>query len=765
MRIAFALATLLVPSVGVAAITPTGVESVAPGSVIAHKNTVQSPSDFRIYSNSPSFQECRVVNEILSCAPSVELSISNGTTAQSVFLVDASSYAGKHVVADACHGRILQASLGAMGNDRTLSPILTEWEDSNNVSIPMQRPAAVAVAPGAAGLIFTEGETPTGNAFNQECLAPEELDPPGGAVVFAQNPWQGSQNQSFVTYLEAGDEEEQVPPDASRATTFYATDTVTQLWVVNGSVGEGDNASRSGRFRSYDLGDGGVLSLSRDWEIPEGVLSELYPDEGTGIGDPIQVAAVTDSSGVKVLLGGPKGIAAFSFEGDYLGPLWLDIDRGEELASASALVSMTHAADGSTVYALFSGGATDAAGNAGEIVAWWDGDSLADLLSRELRVDGDLQTLTTCREADDPEQNVGWRCPTIKSAMIAAWQGQKIEVDSGVYAELAYFYLRPVDLVANGDVTLIAPDESGGVAFDSVRSPGASLEGFVVTGGVGFERQADGHRYGGAVLSSNSEAKIYRSLIVDNMAEYGSAVAMFGSGRVRLENTALVHNRTLTSGVFYATDSNYEPDGLRGVEGLSLEFEHASVGGNCVQDGDGGGLFNLTGTELVVLDSIVANNDHGDTLLVVDSSSGLEVDGSDIYGLNSPVPKKTLEGFGSNNFSADPLFNDYPLYDLTLEANSPARVKGGELGAFGGLDDQLDWGNLEALEPILFQCPNPPGDDDDDATDDDDDSASHEHLVLPSGLSCDCTSDLSGGAGVGLLWLGAFGVTRRRRKG
>ena len=38
-------------------------------------------------------------------------------------------------------------------------------------------------------------------------------------------------------------------------------------------------------------------------------------------------------------------------------------------------------------------------------------------------------------------------------------------------------------------------------------------------------------------------------------------------------------------------------------------------------------------------------------------------------------------------------------------------------------------------------------------------------IAFPSGLSCDCTSDLRGGAGVGLLWFGAFGVPRCGRKG
>ena len=478
--------TLFSPTSVRAAVEPTGVmELSSPGSTLAHKNAA-GVYEVRVYDNGPGFRDCRVVNTSgdYACIARVPLQIDGGNSSDPVFLVDASSAAGKHVVADACSGLLLEVST-SIANPTSVGAwsIIKDWLRDENEEVELERPTAVVVHPSGAALLFSEGASITGDAWVARCDPPQPVSPPSGSVVFVDEPWyvplEDRGVTSFATLIEGGYGESQAHPEATRALTIYQSGAASEVWVVTGAAagGEGDGGA-SARFRRYDMSQSNAQGLPPEigpsWEIPNTLLEDIYPGHG-GLGQPIQVAALSDPSGARVLLAGQNGILAFTLDGQCLGPLWLEFDRGIRLAGASSLVGLTQALDGSRVHALFGRGNVDSEGNRGELLAYWDGDSVPSEPTFELRVLNESE-LDRCL----PLARAGgqMRCPSISSALVAAWKGQSIVVEDGVYHDVAYFHGRGLSLSAEhpGSVTLIATDGLPAVGFVSVPSPGADLD-------------------------------------------------------------------------------------------------------------------------------------------------------------------------------------------------------------------------------------------------------------------------------------------------
>jgi hypothetical protein len=754
------LGSFLVPSLAGAAIEPSATETVAASSTIAYKNNATNLFELRVYNNTPAFRDCRVQvsDGAYSCSSiEVQISLSAPGDRDDVFLIAASSLGGRHVIADACSGRLLQVSLSVIDQSYTAYPIVDQWTLETS-SVDLQRPTAVVIHPSEQALLFSEGASITGWEW-LVCNSEDPLQPPSGAVVYIADPWvvapvDEERGSATLVLLEGGYMDGQLHPDTTRALAIYKTNTTAELWVVTGSLVSDEGEPRSAVFRRYDISGGGAPPLLGEWEIPTNVLHSLYPGHG-GAGEPLSIAPFTDPSGTRLILAGSGGIVALSVPnpGDeihYLGPLWLSFDRGAALQNAAEVISLTHALDGSRIHALFSSreDAEAPGGNRGTLLAYWDADAVPSEPSAQLIVQpGDENGGCLPVDAGLFE----WSCGTVSSALISAWWGQSIVVEDGVYPELAYFYGRPLNLVASevGRAALFGVDGLPVAAFEDVPVPGASIDGLILSGG-NREFQV-GPSSGGAVVSVDSHAALSRTLLIGNYAERGGSIAVFGNGTFSVADSAILDNSAGAEAAVVYADGDGD---------LLLDFAYVTIAGNCVTDVSGG-VFVARGAQVAVASSIVSMNHDEGRFVRSEQDSEVTFDETLIYAFDEPLDEAELTALGEGNISGDPRFEDLSQYNVIPLEGSPAYVGGGQLGVYGGaLGVDLGWW-LDFLDPIEFGCPLPSLDGDDDDAVDDYDAV----VVLPSGLRCDCDADLaaSPGSAGSFAFLLALAILGRRR--
>jgi hypothetical protein len=758
-----ATAALGTSSALAATIEPSATATVPPAAVIAYDEAIGTTTGslVRLFGNQMTVTTCLVGEGLPICddTPSPIAFDGDGDDAN-FHLTSASSGRLHTVLADGC-GRILEVTANTSG-EFAATTIIDEIENGTGRFVDLERPAMVAVV--GDEVFFSSAKLSDGplGASNCTILIPETLGSGQGAFIQAHNPFDGNGKNQTVLQASTGGTHP-FAPQASRGVSVYLDDNALPwLWTASGSFPEDETVTTAHIARwDSDNPSAATLLASSLYDLPVPVF------QGTaamprGIGEPRFVAPLRASGGhPKVVVGGTLGLVVFTLEGRYLGPLWLNTDRGGPLAGATDLISLTAAPDGTGIFALFEvlGTGPDNANNRGTLLAEWKAEDVEDQLGeRVIRVEGKQGPNSPTCERDD----LIIVCSDIQAAVGRAWDDDTITVDEGFYDGGLNIFERSMTLVAEttGKTVIFQPTDSGSVILiNSVDDDMVTIDGFMITAGAGTvvkDEQGNDQLFGGGVFAVDSNVRIKRSLITHNRADFGGGIAAIGDLSVLdLENVGLTDNFASGVGGAIATAGN-------DAGGPTVSLLHSTLAGNCsVSSGAGLGDFENT---LLIMESSIAgfNGDEGLPSLLNGSTVSL----SDLY-FDPPMNQDDLDELGSSNVSVDPQFVNLADRDLRLSAGTPASFNGAELGLYGGAGGN-DLSFTEIPTKVIAFCDLDPGDDDDDASDDDDSGeiGTGNEIALPSGLRCtNCNANMTGAsASTGLLLLPLVAVRRRRKR-
>ncbi|MGY6631933.1 MAG: choice-of-anchor Q domain-containing protein [Wenzhouxiangella sp.] len=204
------------------------------------------------------------------------------------------------------------------------------------------------------------------------------------------------------------------------------------------------------------------------------------------------------------------------------------------------------------------------------------------------------------RQAESPRAstlNVPADFPTIQLAIAAANDGDTVLVAAGIYAERLDFLGKAISLVSvdGAEATLIdgSGPANGYVVRIEAGQPGASLQGFTITGGFGSNMTGPG----GGLLIRNTEVSLNNLVVTANQATIG--------GGLLVDNAAVAVNEVEFS------DNVALFGGAIRVEGGSLTVTNSRFEANQAQT-DGGAMSVFWANEIAIADTVfVGNRAHG----------------------------------------------------------------------------------------------------------------------------------------------------------
>lgn len=242
--------------------------------------------------------------------------------------------------------------------------------------------------------------------------------------------------------------------------------------------------------------------------------------------------------------------------------------------------------------------------------------------------------------------------PTIQAGIVVAVSGDTVLVSPGTYLENIDFLGKDIVVQSTDGPVVTMIDGSGTtscVTFKNAEGPGAALDGFTLTNGLGTLGAGDG---GGVVVYPNSGSiKGARPTIRNNIISGCSAA--YGGGIYSSKSAP-----TIVRNVIYGNTATGQGGGIA-ILNPSVGFaevpivDHNTVFGNSAGNGAGIGVW--TNATPVILNTIAWGN-NGPMLL-----GGATVSYSDIQG-----------GWpGTGNISEPPLFADALAGDFSLLFGSP----------------------------------------------------------------------------------------------
>lgn len=259
----------------------------------------------------------------------------------------------------------------------------------------------------------------------------------------------------------------------------------------------------------------------------------------------------------------------------------------------------------------------------------------------------------------------------IQSAIDAAFDGDVVLVSPGTYAEAIDFKGRDIRVASTAGAALTVINAAGkglsAVRFITGEGPGAVLQGFRVSGGIGTIDPAIGFRTGGGIVARMSSPTISHCQISGNSAAYGGGAHVKG-GTLAMNNCLVSGNAAqLGGGVLVQVDA-------------TLEAVNCTVAGNT-------GLISGGGVYHIGIASIANSILYGNTgLALVSSAVPPDVAFSDV--------QKVVAGVG--NMNLNPLF----ATGFRLSAGSPCLDAGHNWEAVTDATDVDGDGDTAELSPV-----------------------------------------------------------------
>ncbi|MCF0059149.1 choice-of-anchor Q domain-containing protein [Dyadobacter sp. CY356] len=222
--------------------------------------------------------------------------------------------------------------------------------------------------------------------------------------------------------------------------------------------------------------------------------------------------------------------------------------------------------------------------------------------------------------------------------------------------------------ILDDDYTTGTLDNTYHVVFSAGDVNGASLDGFVIAGGIanGAESvivngETIARNVGAGIAVFNSSPSLSNLLIADNSSAFGSAVYGFQSNFV-MTNALIIYNYASKEGPVY-------------IDNSSPIITNATIASNTAAENGGGITFKGANTAATVRNTIVYANDAPVNPDIFFSDADAEasfaysiIKGSKTGGVWNP-------GFGTNvagNLDTDPQFVNLSYGYFALKPNSPA---------------------------------------------------------------------------------------------
>lgn len=271
---------------------------------------------------------------------------------------------------------------------------------------------------------------------------------------------------------------------------------------------------------------------------------------------------------------------------------------------------------------------------------------------------------------------------TIQQGILSTIDGDTVLVAAGTYNEAINYGGRTIAVVSTDGPEVTTIDAAGFntsvVAMISGEGPGTLLEGFTITGGVGFA----GFGLGGGVVVFESAPTLNNNVIVGNVSTNnngGGVYVQSSSGPVVITNCLIVGNSAMGAA------QNTNGGGLYSV-GSDVAISGSTFSGNSAESGGGGITFSrgggLTLGNQVSIDSAIVwgNTAVGDGPDIHAGDTTLTIGFTDVTGGIEAIA--LLGGTiidNGGNIDDDPLFVDPANDDYHLQSCSPA-VNAGDPG-------------------------------------------------------------------------------------
>lgn len=193
---------------------------------------------------------------------------------------------------------------------------------------------------------------------------------------------------------------------------------------------------------------------------------------------------------------------------------------------------------------------------------------------------------------------------TIQEAIDGAVNGDRVEVEPGVYQENLHFRGKAIHLVGLGEDVVIDGSGSPGpvVLFESGEQASSIIERMVIRGGAG-QLLPDGTVYGGGVLCIGSSPTIRQNTIRENAAEVGGGVACTSGSSPMIQNNVIAENQC---------DSPFPA--AAGGGGVACVASSPTIVGNSIMgnhvgnQGSGGGILCYSVSQPVVRGNTITSN-------------------------------------------------------------------------------------------------------------------------------------------------------------
>ena len=267
--------------------------------------------------------------------------------------------------------------------------------------------------------------------------------------------------------------------------------------------------------------------------------------------------------------------------------------------------------------------------------------------------------------------------PTIQEAIVAAVDGDEVEVHPGTYFEAINFLGKAIRVYSSDgpDVTIIDAQQTGSVVTcDSGEGSDTVLDGFTITGGTGTDLSGTGVLSGGGMLNEGSSPTVTNCTFSGNTASRGGGGGMSNIGG----------SPTVTNCTFSGNSMTIQGGGMS-------NFASSAAVTNCTFSGNtavnGGGMSNDSSSPTVTNCTF-----SGNTAFV---AGGGMFNG----GFSPTVTNCTFSGNSANFFGGGGMFNvnsSATVTNCTFSGNTTMRSGGGMLNVNPGspmVTNCIFWGD------------------------------------------------------------------------
>lgn len=149
---------------------------------------------------------------------------------------------------------------------------------------------------------------------------------------------------------------------------------------------------------------------------------------------------------------------------------------------------------------------------------------------------------------------------TIQGAIDAASDGDRIDVEPGVYFETLDFSGKAIEVIgtAGPESTVIDGSQQGSVVtFQSGETASSIIRGFTLRGGIGSVLETV--RYGGGILCRTASPTIRGNVVEGNVADYGGGITCWEGAAPLIEENTITGNHAEIDGGGIHTNTGSSP--------------------------------------------------------------------------------------------------------------------------------------------------------------------------------------------------------------